>query len=306
VIGPGSRSLSTARASLFLAALPLLVASCGPNDPTAPGSNGRDACPAGQWAVDTDGYRSYRHDCAPYVSEHFTVFSDGSSMEAKAELAGIAEDVFSELVGEFEIESEAELGFTAGYTYYIFAQRYISPATAEGYRNGFLIIAVDTPERPAERNPAFYRYLIKHEMTHVFQFSLTDCPRNSACPYWLDVWFREGQAIVTGDYLPLPTLAQYQTWISDPEHINPILISRWTDFPDPDRGGEYYPMFALTYAYLTDSTRGHGASVGDYRDLFQLMKDGEPFTSAFEMALGISLSYLEEHYYDIMEAYLGG
>jgi hypothetical protein len=255
--------------------------------------------------VDTDGYRSYRHDCENYVSEHFTVFSDGSSMQAKAALAGIAEDVFSELVGEFEIESEAELGITAGYTYYIFAQRHISPATPEGYRNGFLIIAVDTPERPAERRPAFYRYLIKHELTHVFQFSLTDCPKNSACPYWLDVWFREGQAIVMGDYLPLPTLAQYRTWVSDPAHINPIRISRWTDFPDPDRGGEYYPMFALTYAYLTD-TRGHGASISDCRHLFQLMNDGEPFTAAFEMALGISLSYLEEHYYDIMEAYLGG
>jgi len=306
VIGLGSKLLSRAWAPLFLATLSLLISSCGSEDPAAPGPDGIDACPAGQWADDTDGYRSYRHDCEPYVSEHFTVYSDGSSTEAKATLAGLAEDVFSELASEFEIDSESELGFTPGYTYYIFAQRYISPAIAEAYRNGFLIIAVDTPERPTERRPAFYRYLVKHELTHVFQFSFTDCPKNSACPYWLDVWFREGQAVVTGDYLPLPTLQEYRAWLSDPTHINPLRIRRWTDFPDPDRGGEYYPIFALTYAYLTDGMRGHGASISDCRNLFQLMKDGERFTSAFEMAFEISLSYLEENYYDIIEQYLGG
>jgi hypothetical protein len=214
--------------------------------------------------------------------------------------------VFSELASEFEIGSETELGFTPGYTYYIYAQRHISPATAEGYRNGFLIIAVDAPERPVERRPDFYRYLVKHELTHVFQFSLTDCPKNSACPYWLDVWFREGQAIVTGDYLPTPTLQEFRAWASDTTHINPIRIRRWVDFPDPDRGGAYYPMFALTYAYLTDGARGHGASIADCRNLFHLMKEGEPFTRAFEMAFGISVSYLEENFYDIMENYLGG
>ena len=78
------------------------------------------------------------------------------------------------------------------------------------------------------------------------------------------------------------------------------------NFPDPDRGGEYYPIFALTYSYLMDSVRGHGASIGDCRALFQLMKEGAAFTSAFETAFGISISYLEENFYDIMEDYLGG
>jgi len=306
VIVASPKSLPRVGAFLFSAALALLVPSCGSDNPAAPEPEGIDACPAGQWAEDTDGYRSYRHDCETYSSDHFTVYSDGSSAEAKATLAGIAEEVFSELAYEFLVESETDLGFTPGYSYYIYAQRHITPATAEAYRNGFLIIAVDTPERPTERRPAFYRYLIKHELTHVFQFSLTDCPRNSACPYWLDVWFREGQAVVTGDYLPLPTLQEYRAWLNDPNHINPIRIRRWTDFPNPDRGGEYYPIFALTYAYLTDSERGHGASIGDCRTLFQLMKEGEPFASAFEAAFGISLSYLEENWYDFMEAFLGG
>ena len=30
--------------------------------------------------------------------------------------------------------------------------------------------------------------LIRHELTHVFQFTLTGCPSNDACPEWLGVW----------------------------------------------------------------------------------------------------------------------
>jgi hypothetical protein len=70
--------------------------------------------------------------------------------------------------------------------------------------------------------------------------------------------------------------------------------------------GEYYPMFALTYAYLVDATQGHGASMADLRNLLQHMKDGDTFHDAFQQALGISVSYLEENYIEIMQEYLGG
>jgi hypothetical protein len=301
------RSRLRARALAFhiFAVLSSLLSACSSDEPAAPRPNDVDECPAGQWAPDSDGVRAWRHDCEPYVSDHFTVYSDGSSNEAKAVLAGLAEQVFSELVGEFEIASDAELGFTPGYTYYIYAQRNISPAVAEGYRHGFLIAAIDSPERPNQRYPRLYRYLIKHELMHVFQFTLTGCAKNSEYPYWLDIWFSEGQAVVVGDYLPLPTLQEYRAWVSDPTHINPIRIHRRMDFPDPDRIDAYYRMFALSYAYLMDGTRGHGASISDVRDLFQYIKDGDSFSSAFERAFGVSPSYLEDSFYDIMEEYLG-
>ncbi|UCC71655.1 MAG: hypothetical protein JSV86_14895 [Gemmatimonadota bacterium] len=64
-------------------------------------------------------------------------------------------------------------------------------------------------------------------------------------------------------------------------------------------------MFALTYAYLIDTTRGHAASTADLRNLFQYMNEGDTFYDAFQRALGISVSSLEENYLAIMEGYLG-
>jgi hypothetical protein len=288
----------------LLAVLPFLVNSCDSEGSTGP-EPGSDDCPAGQWAIDSYGYRTWRHDCEPYVSEHFTVYSDGSSTAAKDTLAQLAEAVFSDLAAEFQIASEADLGFTPGYTYYIYAQKNMTPKVAEGYRHGFLIEGVDSPGRPT-RHPGVYRYLMRHELTHVFQFSLIDCPGNGEWPYWLDIWFCEGQAVVVGGAYTRPTLQQFRAWFSDPTHIVPVRIQRRPDFPDIDRMGEYYPMFALTYAYLVDTTQGHAAGMTDLRNLFQYMKEGDTFHDAFQRALGISVSYLEQNYMDIMEAYLGG
>ena len=103
-----------------------------------------DECLAGQWDYDTSGGYAYNHDCNPYTSDHFTAYSDGSGLECKKQLAGITEEVFEELVTEFLITSiEDELQFTEGYTYYIYAEKYIDPIQAMGFRNGFFIGAID-------------------------------------------------------------------------------------------------------------------------------------------------------------------
>ena len=71
-----------------------------------------DECPAEQWDFDTSGRYAYIHDCNPYASDHFAVYSDGSSLESKRQLAEISEEVFDELVTEFLITSiEDELQF---------------------------------------------------------------------------------------------------------------------------------------------------------------------------------------------------
>jgi hypothetical protein len=276
---------------------------------TNPVENDNDDCPAEQWDYDTGGGYAYRHDCNPYEGNHFTIYSDGSTMGAKQQLAGLAENTFTELVTDFQIQNiEEELQFISGYTYYIYAEKHIPDIKAMGYRNGFFIAAIDcaTIPNPYNRNPPFYKYLLKHELTHVFQFTLTNCPRNSSCPDWLGVWFREGQAVFMGEHpggLIIESLGEYQNWVADPDHINPIQIYRWTDFPNPDIAGEYYPMFGLAYKYLIDTIHGHGASMTDMRELFQFMKEGDSFEAAFERALGISVELYRENFFTLMEQY---
>ena len=290
----------------LLALLSLLILSACSDENENPISPNDATCPAGQWAPDTGNYRAYRHDCEPYTHGHFTIFSDGASQESKSTLAGLAEETFSELSGEWGIEGDAELRFTPGYTYYIYAHRYTASPASEAYRNGFLTVAVDYGTAPGayQRNPSGYLYVLKHELTHVFQFTLTDCPSNAACPTWLDVWFREGQAVVTGGGFNRPSLQQLNDWLTDPDNINPIRISRWQNFPNESMAGGYYQYFALAYAWLTDAEQGHGATIQDMKEMFQYMAEGESFHDAFEHALGISVAWLEENFFTLMDAYL--
>lgn len=144
-------------------------------------------------------------------------------------------------------------------------------------------------------------------MTHVFQFTLTHCPSNSACPDWLGVWFREGQAIYMsglGEAARVSTLDDFQAWISDPDHVCPVSIHRWNDFPYENQSGQYYPMFGLAYAYLVDTAYGYGATISDIKQLFRLMAEGDTFEVAFAKALDMTVSYYDKHFYDLMEEYL--
>ena len=50
--------------------------------------------------------------------------------------------------------------------------------------------------------------------------------------------------------------------------------------------------------------QGHGATIQDIKEIFRYMADGDSFRSAFQRALGISISYLEESFFSLMEAYL--
>jgi hypothetical protein len=307
-----SSRFSTITAGLFLLAALVLFPSCADKKANPVRAKPEpEICPAEQWDADTGGYYAYTHDCEPFVGEHFAIYSDGSSDQAKQQLAGLVEGIFNQLVPEFLIEDiEEELDFTEDYTYYVYADKHHDPIRAMGYRNGFFIGAIDCATVPNyyTRDPWWYGCIIKHELTHVFQFTLTGCPSNAACPYWLSVWFREGQAVYMsggGPGIRIATLSEFYQWWEDETHVNPISIHRWTDFPDPDRGGEYYPMFGLAYAYLVDTAHGRGATIADMRNMFQLMKDGQGFMEAFEHALGMSVAFYQEDFYTLLEEYLG-
>ena len=214
--------------STFFVILFLLFTCSSENSNPVDGDN--ELCPAEQWDFDTSGGYAYVHDCNPYASDHFTVYSDGSSQESKQQLAEIAEEVLEELVMEFLITSiEDELQFIEDYTYYIYAEKYIDPIQAMGFRNGFFIGAIDCVTIPNYHRIYRYRSIVKHELTHVFQFTLTDCPKNSQCPEWLGFWFREGQAHLmsdAGDDTIITTLEQFYNWYANEGHVNPISIHR--------------------------------------------------------------------------------
>ena len=146
-----------------------------------------------------------------------------------------------------------------------------------------------------------------HRLAQSPLYGLTGCRSIRSCYRWLDVWFREGQAVHmsgAGPAIRISTLSEFYQWWQDETHVNPISIHRWTDYPDLDRGEEYYPMFGLAYAYLVDPVHGHGAGIADMRALFALMKERQPFADAFQGALGLSLSSFEADFYELMAAYL--
>jgi len=285
----------------------ILFLTCDSENPY-PSDNVNDLCPAEQWDFDTSGEYAYNHDCYTYVSEHFTVYSDGSSMESKQQLSEISEEVFSQLVDEFcIINIEKELQFTEDYTYYIYAEKYIEPIQAMGFRNGFFIGAIDCITIPNYPQIYWYRSIVKHELIHTFQFTLTNCLKNSLCPEWLGFWFREGQAHLmsdAGDDTYITSLEQFYEWYDVEGHVNPISIHRWSDFPDTSLYRDYYCIFATSYAYLVDTTNGYGADIKDIKELFQLMKNGYGFEEAFQISLGISVDWYRDNFFTLMEDYL--
>jgi len=84
--------------------------------------------PAGEWAADSGGTRLWGHDCNPLQGPHFTVYSDGSSADAKATLLVMAEAAFAEVTGVFGGPSDAELGIIGGHTLHAFSERAVTPA----------------------------------------------------------------------------------------------------------------------------------------------------------------------------------
>ena len=107
-----------------------------------------------------------------------------------------------------------------------------------------------------------------------------------------------------GEDTYITTLEQFYDWYKVEGHVNPILIHRWTDFPDTSLHSEYYCIFATAYAYLIDTVNGHGGTMEDIRELFQLMKEGIGFENAFQTSLGISIEWYRDNFYTLMEEYL--
>ena len=118
---------------------------------------------------------------------------------------------------------------------------------------------------------------------------------------------REGLAeyVSGGAFETIDNTSELNVWRYSAGHTNPISIHRVEDFPiDYRRSGEYYPAYHLAVSYLLDE-RGLGKTLADVKNMFHyLTSSGTSFENAFQIYMGISLNYFEEHYFELMTDFL--
>jgi hypothetical protein len=260
------------------------------------------------------------HDDRILETDNFLTFSDASSDEVKIIYAQMAEKAFDEIKKSFHIQSSEELGIyrnNRNTKITIYSDRYLNHDNM-AFPLGFSLIALDSPITSSwfggdqSLLQDWYRRDVKHETMHVMQW-LFGLDWNSNLPWsqrwgrtWPEFWFSEGIAeyISGGAFTPIENINQVNTWLQNPDHINPIKIRRSTDAPVPDaRIGEYYPMFGLAVRYLFEDT-GLGKSFVDVKDMYLDMRTTASFRESFEKNMGISVEYYEEHFFELIADFL--
>jgi len=261
--------------------------------------------PGGSWYV--TGFQ-WPHDGSPWESEHFVIYSDGASEEARVELAQLAEDALFDIKSLLAIDSNDILFFPPGQTkidIYAYKNRYPSAWGGWAYYGGLLIFSPDHPERTSfgHTEPAIYIPTLRHEITHVVE-SLLKASNN---PNLVDVWFTEGLAEVLSGGTAGGRITDLQTFLELRNRfgsLNPVAMHRY-EYPDiPNIAYEYYyPMFQLAVEYLVDE-HGLGKTMEDVQNLLADVRNGVPFPAAFRNRFGMSLSEYERLFFELMNTYL--
>ena len=251
----------------------------------------------------------YTHDNRILESNHVLVFSDSSSDDAKIIMAKTVEEALLDIKQAFNVGTYEELRLYSADKYSkikIFSSKAMLNEQIS-FNLGIILLGWDSryyQTWPDTR--MWFRKVIKHESTHVFQF-LFGLKLNMYGGPWTDVWFTEGFAEymsggASGD--PLTTFSQWNNWRIGDAHFNPISVHRWSDFQiSADRTGEYYPAFGLAVRYLLDS-RGLGKTLNDIKAMYKDMLLTNSFAVSFERHMGISVQYFEEHFYELMSQFL--
>ncbi|MDH4177021.1 MAG: hypothetical protein OEV72_05525 [Thermoleophilia bacterium] len=255
------------------------------------------------------------HDGHPYETEHFVVYSDGASLNARQQLAAIAEEVLVEVVDEMGVDPATMFRYPASQDKIdIYASRYHVLEVgglslgATAYYAGIIVPSLDSD---VVRTDEGVRFDLKHEMVHVVEALLKgnfvgDIPVGD--PRRMPVWFSEGtaDALTGGATGGAPrTLDKVNALIAKYGRINPIA---WrVDLPPSEVGDAYakyyYPMAQLAVEYLLDAD-GLGRSPHDLAAVMLDMGSGASFASAFEAHIGLSESEYEAQFFTRMDAYL--
>jgi hypothetical protein len=247
------------------------------------------------------------HDGRILESEHFLVFSDGSSDAVRQQYADMAEESLVELLEAFDISSAEELGVYTDrpdtkITIYCSAARDVY---MHAFDYGFVLFDInhsvwEVPWAPMRRMN--YRNIVKHELMHVVQMLFG----SGVTGPWGESWFGEGIAeyVSGGSYYTVESVSQVSEWKRDENHVNPVTIRMLgVDVPAGENPGRYYPMFGLAVEYLLDA-KGRGRTLLDVKNMLTDMGRGASFSSAFQTYMGISVDAYRAQFYDLIEGFL--
>jgi len=268
------------------------------------------SCQVGMWARQTPYH--WEHDCEPYTSEHFIVYSDGARLEDKVRFAEEAEKSYAYILTTLLIKAD-ELRFPAGHEQIeIFASTRHLHEFGGGfaYYVGFLFNYDSGSYRmTATRWPQVFQFapLFTHEITHTVAFLLSGY--GSRDSLLVSTWFDEGLAVYVSrdDPYYISSLAQWdtlrQSLAAVPGQGNPLLINLWEDIP-----GEYftqelmdklYALFELAVRYLVDSY-----GIEKCKQVYIDSRLGISFEQSFANQFGFSLQEYQDTFFNLMQAYL--
>lgn len=248
--------------------------------------------------------QAWPHDGNPYESDTFIVYSDGASPVARREAADVAEAIWSELLGDFDVES-GMLRFPPDQDkidIYAYKNYYPEAWGMRAYYAGVIMWSPDHERRST--SVADYGPVLRHELVHVLESLLRG--RRFSAGEITDDWFSEGlaEAIAGGTAGgAIRDSRQLDALIAKYGAVSPVSVKRPRRATVPLEGYHYdYPMYQLAVEYLLSD---HTAStLADVRILFTEMRDGSSFKEAFNDTMGIELDTYDQRFFELMNGYL--
>jgi hypothetical protein len=267
---------------------------------------------SGSWYVK----ERWPHNGNPSETEHFVVYSDGASLEARQRLAALAEEVYVEVIEEMGVDPATMFRFPTDQDKIdLYANRYnvLEGGGARAYYAGVIIWSFDHEAGREATDVRTVRTTLKHELIHVVEALLKGRFTGDVAvsdPRRMPTWFSEGtaEALSGGTTGGAPrTLDQIDGLIAHYGRINPIA---WrVDLPPEEVFSSdaypryYYPLAQLAVEYLLDPN-GLGKSPEELAAVMVDMGDDVSFGEAFESHIGISQSDYEAQFFALMAGYL--
>lgn len=278
-----------------------VVSSCGSS------GNESAAAPAVLMVNEGSWYsrQAWPHDGNPYESDTFVVYSDGASAAARRDAADVAEEIWSELLDDFDVAS-GMLQYPPDQDkidIYAYKDYYPEAWGMRAYYAGVIMWSPDHEHRST--SVADYGPVLRHELVHVLESLLRG--RGFSEGEITDDWFSEGlaEAIAGGTAGgAIRDSRQFDALIAEYGSVSPVSLKRPRRASVPLEGYHYdYPMYQLAVEYLL-SDHGPASTLVDARNLFTELRDGSSFEEAFDDTMGIELDTYDQRFFELMDGYL--
>ncbi len=251
---------------------------------------------AGSWYV----RNPWPHDGNPIESVNFVVYSDSASVEARREVAAVAEEAWAELIDVLAIEP-GMLRYPEGHDKIdIYAYHDHDPQDWGGraYYGGILVWSPDHENRQTGSNRL--AAVVKHELVHVIQWLITGGEGKA-----VDTWFIEGLPLaLAGDTTAIRGLDQLERLTAEYGTVSPISVKTYSQIMSPHVGEYYYyPMFQAAVLYLMDAD-GQGKSPADMTAVLVDVAEGASFEASFEARMGLRVDDFDDGFFSLMASHL--